>query len=46
MEMSAEGQQAAAETELRAIAADPVRRREYLLRQSMYASIAREQEIV
>jgi 3-(3-hydroxy-phenyl)propionate hydroxylase len=45
MEMSVDGRFDAAETELRAIAADPVRRREYLLRQSMYTSIAREQEI-
>jgi 3-(3-hydroxy-phenyl)propionate hydroxylase len=45
MEMSADGKFAAAEQELQAIAADPVRRREYLLRQSMYTSVAREKEI-
>jgi 3-(3-hydroxy-phenyl)propionate hydroxylase len=45
IEMSAESQMDANEQNLRAIAADPVRRRDYLMRQSMYTAVAREQEI-
>jgi 3-(3-hydroxy-phenyl)propionate hydroxylase len=45
MEMSTEGALEANEQELEAIAADPARRRDYLLRQSMYAAVAREKEI-
>ena len=45
IEMSAEGKLEAAERELAAIAADPARRRDYLLRQSMYTAVAREKEI-
>jgi 3-(3-hydroxy-phenyl)propionate hydroxylase len=46
MEMSAEETTLNHEAELAATAADPVRRRDYLLRQSMYLSVAREREIV
>lgn len=45
MEMSPEDSLDSQESELRQAAADPVRRREYLLRQSMYRSVEREQEI-
>jgi len=45
IEMSAGAQMDANEQNLRAIAADPARRRDYLLRQSMYSAVAREQEI-
>ena len=45
IEMSATEQMDAHEQNLRAIAADPARRRDYLLRQSMYSAVAREQEI-
>lgn len=46
MEMSSEESLDSQESELRQAAADPMRRREYLLRQSMYRSIEREQEII
>ena len=45
IEMSADSALEANEQNLRAIAADPVRRRDYLMRQSMYTAVAREQEI-
>jgi 3-(3-hydroxy-phenyl)propionate hydroxylase len=45
IEMSADDQMEANERNLAAIAADPVRRRDYLLRQSMYSAVAHEQEI-
>jgi 3-(3-hydroxy-phenyl)propionate hydroxylase len=45
IEMSPEQATDEGEQELRATAADPARRRAYLLRQSMYAAVAREQEI-
>ena len=45
LEMSATDAVDAGERELRAIASDPVRRRDYLLRQSMYRAVEREQEI-
>lgn len=43
--MTQDGKLEANERELSDIAADPVRRREYLLRQSMYSAMAREAEI-
>jgi 3-(3-hydroxy-phenyl)propionate hydroxylase len=46
IEMSAGEQMDSNERNLQAIAKDPIRRRDYLLRQSMYTAIAREQEIV
>jgi 3-(3-hydroxy-phenyl)propionate hydroxylase len=46
MEMSAEENSGNFEADLLATSIDPVRRREYLLRQSMYTSVGREQEIV
>ncbi len=45
MAMSSAGAMEATEQELGEIAADPVRRRDYLLKQSMYAAVAREKEI-
>ncbi len=45
IEMAADKAMDANERALQAIAADPVRRRDYLMRQSMYAAMAREQEI-
>jgi 3-(3-hydroxy-phenyl)propionate hydroxylase len=45
IEMSADSQMAANEQNLRTIAANPAARRDYLLRQSMYTAVAREQEI-
>jgi 3-(3-hydroxy-phenyl)propionate hydroxylase len=45
MEMTSESQQEATERELAEIAADPARRRDYLMRQSMYTAVAREKEI-
>jgi 3-(3-hydroxy-phenyl)propionate hydroxylase len=45
LEMTGDDRLEASERELAAIAADPVRRRDYLLRQSMYTAVAREQEI-
>ncbi len=45
MEMSKEDGLDSMESELRLAASDPARRRDYLLRQSMYRSVAREQEI-
>jgi 3-(3-hydroxy-phenyl)propionate hydroxylase len=45
IEMSAGDAMDANERSLRAVAADPVQRRAYLMRQSMYSAVAREQEI-
>ena len=45
IEMSGGDRQVAQEAELSATAADPVRRRAYLLRQSMLSAVAREREI-
>jgi 3-(3-hydroxy-phenyl)propionate hydroxylase len=45
MEMTADGQMEANERLLQSIVADPAKRRDYLLRQSMYSAVAREQEI-
>lgn len=45
IEMSTADALDAGEQELRATAADPARRREYLLRQSMYRAVEREAEI-
>jgi 3-(3-hydroxy-phenyl)propionate hydroxylase len=45
MEMTADGQMEANERLLQSIVADPAKRRDYLLRQSMYTAVAREQEI-
>ena len=45
IEMSGESRQAAQEQELASIAGDPVKRRAYLMRQSMLSAVAREREI-